>query len=95
MSSAQTSETATEEAVGELIRFAKANSPYYAHAWRDIDDDELSLSSIPVVDHASFWASNTCRHSTVLTSQQTDGIIFKTGGEPTTCRASFLTRVGH
>lgn len=82
MSFAKTNGTATDAAIGELIRFTKANSSYYAHAWRDIDDDHISLCNIPVVDHASFWESNTCRNSTVLTSQQTDGIIFKTGGGP-------------
>ncbi|KAK7963628.1 hypothetical protein PG988_010602 [Apiospora saccharicola] len=95
---AKTNGTATDAAVGELIRFTKANSPYYAHAWRDLDDDHMSLSNIPVVDHASFWESNTCRHSTVLTSQQTDGIIFKTGGTTAHPKVSFyshdeLTRV--
>ncbi|KAK8012846.1 hypothetical protein PG991_010221 [Apiospora marii] len=91
MCSAKTNGNATEAAIGELLRFTKANSPYYAHAWRDIDDDHLSLSNIPVVDHASFWESNTCRNSTVLTSQQKDGIIFKTGGTTAHPKVSFYS----
>ncbi|KAK8113306.1 hypothetical protein PG984_013832 [Apiospora sp. TS-2023a] len=88
---AKTNGRATNAAIGELIRFTKANSPYYAHAWRHLDDDDISLSNIPVVDHANFWESNTCRNSTVLTSQQRDGIIFKTGGTTAHPKVSFYS----
>lgn len=84
MHAAKTNGNVSEQAISELIEFVQANSPYYAHTWRDIKGDGISLSDIPVVDHASFWESNTCRNSKVVTSQQTDGIIFKTGGKSMT-----------
>lgn len=84
MCATKTNGVAIEQAIIELVEFVQANSPFYAHAWRDIGGGVRSLSNIPVVDHASFWESNTCRNSKVVTSQQTDGIIFKTGGKQKT-----------
>ncbi|KAK6834068.1 AMP-dependent synthetase/ligase [Apiospora arundinis] len=91
MHAAKTNGNASEQAISELIEFVQANSPYYAHTWRDIKGDGISLSDIPVVDHASFWESNTCRNSKVVTSQQTDGIIFKTGGTTAHPKVSFYS----
>ncbi|KAK8100410.1 hypothetical protein PG999_010784 [Apiospora kogelbergensis] len=93
MCATKTNGVAIEQAIIELVEFVQANSPFYAHAWRDIGGGVRSLSNIPVVDHASFWESNTCRNSKVVTSQQTDGIIFKTGGkQKTQAHVSFYSR---
>src|SRR4051794_19805735 len=66
--------------VHELIEFARTYSPYY----RSLYETSKNLSYLheyPIVDHTSFWKSNTAINSKVLTGTQIGGVVWKTGGE--------------
>ncbi|KAK1660187.1 AMP-dependent synthetase/ligase [Colletotrichum godetiae] len=81
--------------LADFIKFVKLNSPYYAQSWKlckTLEDAPVSLRDLPIVDHESFWASNTCRNSKVVTSKQKDGIVFKTGGTTTHPKVSFYSQ---
>ncbi|KAF6827215.1 amp-dependent synthetase ligase [Colletotrichum musicola] len=77
--------------LAELLEFVRLNSPYYAKFWASScsDGEAVSLESLPLVDHESFWEANTCLNSKVVTSKQKDGIIFKTGGTTNRPKVSF------
>lgn len=75
------------ECITDLIQFVERHSPYYGNFWSCFEGSKgtpKSLGDLPIVDHTSFWESNTCLDSKVLTSTQQDGIIFKTGGRKMT-----------
>ncbi|KAF4806428.1 Phenylacetate-coenzyme A ligase [Colletotrichum siamense] len=78
--------------LAELLEFVRLNSSYYAKFWesRGVQKEAtVSLRDLPTVDHESFWESNTCLNSQVITSKQKDGIIFKTGGTTNHPKVSF------
>lgn len=67
--------------LNDLLSFVQTNSPYYQRLWRDVPSDgSASLDQYPVVEHASYWAANTCMNSHVLTGPHVSGIVLKTGG---------------
>lgn len=71
------------ETVETFLNFVKSNSPFYKEFWNTILSAQASGSNLeqyPLTDHAAYWQANTCLNSNVVTSQQQDGIIFKTGG---------------
>jgi len=68
--------------LNDLLSFVRANSPYYQRLWRDVPSDgSASLDEYPVVEHALYWAANTCTNSQVLTGPHVSGIVLKTGGK--------------
>lgn len=77
--------SATKQAatVETFLEFVKGNSPFYKEFWNTIPSASASgntLERLPLTDHAAYWQANTCLNSKVVTSEQQDGIIFKTGG---------------
>jgi phenylacetate-CoA ligase len=72
--------------ISELINFARETSPYYAQHYSKVPEDVSSVSQIPLVDHPSFWKANTSSSSEnkVLTSDFTDGLVFRKGGTTAT-----------
>ncbi|WYZ43481.1 hypothetical protein EsH8_VI_001180 [Colletotrichum jinshuiense] len=81
--------------LADLIKFVRLKSPYYANSWESCwtgKNAAVSLRDLPIVDHESFWQSNTCLNSKVITSKQKDGIIFKTGGTTTHPKVSFYNQ---
>lgn len=68
----------------QLVRFARNHSPFYRELYKGLDLDlpvnQLTCKALPVVDHASYWLSNSLLDSRVITAPQTDGIILRTGG---------------
>lgn len=75
--------TKQAEAVEIFLDFVKGNSPFYKEFWNTIPSASASgntLERLPLTDHAAYWQANTCLNSSVVTSEQQDGIIFKTGG---------------
>lgn len=79
------------ETVETFLEFVKGNSPFYRDFWKTVNSIPASgntLEGYPLTDHAAYWQANTCLNSNVVTSQQQDGIIFKTGGNQT--RPSYI-----
>lgn len=69
----------------EIIEHAKAHSPYYRELYKGIDTSELS--KLPVIDQANFWKAE------VLTSNDPDGIVFKSGGSTGAPKYSYFTNL--
>lgn len=71
--------------VESFLNFVKSNSRFYNNFWDSTLTASASgrsnLESYPLTDHAAYWQANTCLNSSVVTSEQQDGIIFKTGGK--------------
>lgn len=75
------------ETLETFLEFVSKNSPFYREFWNTIASApawENSLENCPLTDHAAYWQANTCLNSKVVTSEQQDGIIFKTGGKSQT-----------
>lgn len=70
-------------ALSEFVHYVRQNSPFYREFWKDVPETAEHLEDFPIVDHTAFWEANSCLDSKVVTTEQKDGIIFKTGG---TCR---------
>lgn len=73
------------ETLETFLEFVRGNSPFYREFWNTIASNTAltnTLESYPLTDHAAYWQVNTCLNSKVVTSEQQDGIIFKTGGKP-------------
>ena len=73
----------------DLVCYARTHSPFYKDLYEGVDGS--SLTDLPVIDQAAFWAANTIRDNQVLTRAHTDGLIFKTGGTTKAPRVSFYT----
>lgn len=72
------------ENVEQFLNFVKSHSPFYKDSWNAVLSGPASgnaLERYPLTDHAAYWQANTCLNSNVVTSEQQDGIIFKTGGK--------------
>lgn len=69
----------------EIIEHAKAHSPYYRELYKDIETSELS--NLPVIDQVKFWKAQ------VLTSTETDGMVFKSGGSTGAPKYSYFTNL--
>lgn len=67
----------------EIIEHAKIHSPYYRELYADIKND--NLHSLPIVDQAAFWKSQ------VITTNEPDGIVFKSGGSTGAPKYSYFT----
>ncbi|MFJ9454366.1 phenylacetate--CoA ligase family protein [Kitasatospora sp. NPDC101447] len=81
--------------LAELIRFARANSPFYAELYRDLPPDADRIELLPVIDQAAFWAANTWPDNRVLTGPLTDAGVYKTGGTTGVPKFSPWTRTEH
>lgn len=83
------------ETVETFLKFVKENSPFYRELWKTVKSTPAlgnTLEGYPLTDHAAYWQANTCLNSNVVTSQQQDGIIIKTGGKQ--ARVSYIANVG-
>ncbi|MEV7601082.1 phenylacetate--CoA ligase family protein [Kitasatospora sp. NPDC089797] len=81
--------------LAELIRFARAHSPFYAELYRDLPAGTDRLDLLPVVDQSAFWAANTWPDNRVLTGPLTDAGVYKTGGTTGVPKFSPWTRTEH
>ncbi|MBF0206876.1 MAG: phenylacetate--CoA ligase family protein [Oligoflexia bacterium] len=65
--------------VNELLAHAIEFSPYYRQLYYKCDGE---WNSIPIVRHEHFWKANTIENNQLLTLpfEQTDGVVFKSGG---------------
>ena len=69
--------------IEEIILFANEHSDYYRKAWANID--KLELRNLPMTIQEDFWASS------VLTSADPSGIVFKSGGSSGAPKYSYFT----
>lgn len=69
----------------EIIENAKTHSPYYRELYKGIDT--LELSKLPVIDQTKFWKAQ------VVTSNDPDGIVFKSGGSTGAPKYSYFTNL--
>ncbi|MEU8921581.1 phenylacetate--CoA ligase family protein [Kitasatospora sp. NPDC048545] len=81
--------------LAELIRIARADSPFYAELYRDLPPGVDRLDLLPVIDQAAFWAANTWPDNRVLTGPLTDAGVYRTGGTTGVPKFSPWTRTEH
>jgi phenylacetate-coenzyme A ligase PaaK-like adenylate-forming protein len=80
---------------GDLVAFARRNSPFYAELYRDLPDDVKSLTDVPVIDQAAFWAANQWDDNRLLTGPLTDAGVYTSGGTTGAPKVSPWTRTEH
>lgn len=77
----------------ELLQFVRQHSPFYQDLYKDLPEDVSTLEQLPLIDHTSFWSSNTSSLDTnqVVTGSILDGGIFRTGGTTSEPKVSFYS----
>ncbi|KAK7700435.1 hypothetical protein SLS57_012103 [Botryosphaeria dothidea] len=78
-------------ALSEFVHYVRQNSPFYREFWKDVPETAEHLEDFPIVDHTAFWEANSCLDSKVVTTEQKDGIIFKTGGTTNNPKVTFYS----
>jgi phenylacetate-CoA ligase len=76
----------------ELVNFTRKNSPYYRELYKNMPDSCENISEYPIVDQVDFWKSNEHFGKGILTSEFTNGIVFKSGGTSGNPKFSYFTR---
>jgi phenylacetate-CoA ligase len=76
--------------IEELVNFAKENSKYYRELYQDITS--FSLGALPIINQNEFWKSNKFENNQLLTSDFSDGILFKSGGTSGNPKFSAFTK---
>ena len=69
-----------DHALGELLAFVRAHSPFYKDFYAAGPPGSTRLTDYPVLDSQRFWAANTVQDNQVFTAPLTEGITFKSGG---------------
>ena len=69
-----------DHALGELLAFVRAHSPFYKDFYAAVPPGSTRLADYPVLDSQRFWAANTVQDNQVFTAPVTEGITFKSGG---------------
>ena len=69
-----------DHALGELLAFVRAHSPFYKDFYAAVPPGSTWLTDYPVLDSQRFWAANTVQDNQVFTAPVTEGITFKSGG---------------
>lgn len=67
----------------EIVEYAQKYSSFYREIYAHSQFDKLA--DLPIVDQSAFWKSN------VLTSENRDGIVFKSGGSTGAPKYSYFT----
>lgn len=67
----------------EIVAHAKAHSPYYRELYKNVQSDKLS--DLPITDQSEFWKSR------VVTEENPEGIVFKSGGSTGAPKYSYFT----
>ncbi|WP_109509244.1 phenylacetate--CoA ligase family protein [Nocardioides speluncae] len=79
----------------DLVAFARRNSPFYADLYRDVPDDWVGLTDLPVIDQPAFWAANRWPDNRLLTGPLTDAGVYTSGGTTGAPKVSPWTRTEH
>jgi len=78
--------------LNDLVRYARAHSPFYRELYRDVPDGPIALTDLPVIEQDAFWAANSPGENGLMTGPATDGIAFKSGGTSGNPKFSFFSR---
>ncbi len=71
----------TVHSLEDLVRFARAHSPFYREFLADVPERGFSVTDLPVLDQKAYWEANVVgKGNRVLTGPIADGIVFKSGG---------------
>ena len=81
----------------DLVNFVRRHSVYYrelyAHLPTELPSSQVDLLRLlPVIDSTSYWAANGLEDNRVLTSELSDGIVFKSGGTTGAPKFSVFSR---
>jgi phenylacetate-coenzyme A ligase PaaK-like adenylate-forming protein len=66
--------------IDTIVSVAKAQAPYYAEIYKDIDPANFQLQDMPLTDQKQYWEANSSEQKLGLTGSMTEGIVFKSGG---------------
>ncbi|MGZ3789141.1 MAG: phenylacetate--CoA ligase family protein [Bacteriovorax sp.] len=72
----------------EIVEHAKFHSPFYRELYHEVKFNLLSsfsLADLPIIEQSTFWKGN------VLTTENKDGIVFKSGGSTGAPKYSYFT----
>ncbi|WP_417336048.1 phenylacetate--CoA ligase family protein [Halobacteriovorax marinus] len=76
----------------EHIDFVRENSPFYKELYRDVPLKDYSISDLPILNQDDYWSKNGFENNSVLTSDLSDGVVFKSGGTTGVPKSSFFTQ---
>lgn len=77
-----------------IIANAKTLSPYYKKLYGNLNNDgNWKLEDLPLVEQKSFWEANKINENKLLTSNLTNGIVFKSGGTTGDPKFSAFTKL--
>ncbi|KZF20968.1 AMP-dependent synthetase/ligase [Xylona heveae TC161] len=76
----------------ELVKFVRANSPYYRELYKTLEPNVSDLQKLPVIQSEQFWEANTVNNNRLLTGPIIDGGIYASGGTTATPKISYYTR---
>lgn len=74
----------------ELIELARNKSPFYKELYKGISNN-TPIEGLPLIESHDFWHHNTIENNQILTEEQTDGIVFKSGGTSGNPKFSFFS----
>ena len=69
----------------EIIEHAKTSSKYYSELYKNTNS--YNLSELPIIDQVDFWKGH------VVTSENPDGVVFKSGGSTGAPKYSYFTNL--
>ncbi|MEU6283237.1 phenylacetate--CoA ligase family protein [Streptomyces sp. NPDC047028] len=76
----------------ELIRFVRANSPFYRQLYARLPEEVTHLADLPLVPQTEFWRANSPRDNTLLTAPLHEAVVFRSGGTTGAPKFSYYTR---
>jgi phenylacetate-coenzyme A ligase PaaK-like adenylate-forming protein len=83
------------KSLGDMIAFARRNSPFYAELYRDLPEQVECLTQLPVIDQVDFWTANQWPDNRLLTGPLTDAGVYTSGGTTGAPKVSPWTRTEH
>ncbi|KAF3021010.1 hypothetical protein E8E14_010903 [Neopestalotiopsis sp. 37M] len=78
--------------IGELIEFARSNSPFYRRVLNDVPADAQSVTDLPVINADEYWKANAATPNGVMTRPLVDATAMRSGGSTGTPKQVFMTK---
>lgn len=76
----------------EHILYIRENSKFFRDLYQEVNLDSFELSNLPIINQDDYWSNNGLADNTVLTSNQEDGVVFKSGGTTGVPKSSYFTQ---